>query len=306
MRNHSARRYQPFLGRLAEHLFVLPAVVFLLTFIVYPILYNFVLSVNNIDLSFFAMRQYDFVGLKNYIDLFRAEDGLLSLALGNTLKFTLLSIPFQVVISFFLALFLCADTRANRTTRGTILIAYIIPQTVSAMVFNLMFMMDGGIINYFLMSLGLIKTPVGFMIDKNLAMLVIVITNIWISMPFSMLLFTAGLGTIDPSLNEAAMIDGAGWWARLFKVTIPSIADTIMVVLTLGFINTFKVFDLVFVMTGGGPGNATQTLSTYAYKLSFSQHRYDQGAAVSNVLLAVLLVVGLFYIKTVNKGGDGE
>lgn len=290
--------------RLGETAFVLPAIAFLLAFIVYPIFYNFVLSVNKVGLSFFAKREYDFVGLQNYIDLFAAEDGLLLSSLGNTLKFTLLSIPFQVILSFALALYLCQNGRVNRLTRSTILIAYIIPQTISAMVFNLMFLMDGGIVNHLLMSLGLTQAPIGFLIDKNLALLVLVVTNVWISMPFSMLLFTAGLGTVDPALGEAAMIDGAGWWRRLFHVTIPAIRDTIMVVLTLGFINTFKVFDLVYVMTGGGPGNATQMLSTYSYKLSFSQHRYDMGAVASNVLLLVLLVVGLFYIRTVSPGGE--
>ena len=291
-------------GRLAEYAFVLPAAVFLTVFIVYPLLYNIMLSVNDIDLSFFSTREYHFVGLQNYIDLWNAPDGMLKKALLNTLLFTVCSIPLQMIVSFSLALFLCENTRINRVARSTILVAYILPQTITAMVFKLLFLMDGGAINAVLMNLRLISSPIGFMIKGTTAMLSLVIANVWISMPFSMLIFTAGLGTVDPALGEAAMMDGAGWWRKLYYITIPSMSETIRIVFTLGFINTFKVFDLVFAMTGGGPGNATQMLSTYSYKLSFGQYTYDMGAVVANVLFVILLLLGLLYIRSIRKGSE--
>lgn len=291
-------------AKFIEYLFVLPAILFLLAFIVYPIFYNFVLSVCKIDLTFFANREYNFVGLDNYVEMFTAADGLLLTAIKNTLIFTCVSIPILLFVSFGLALLLQQNTRLNRFIRAALLIGYILPQTVTAMVFNLMFLKDGGIINAFLMRLGLVQSPIGFLIDGRWAMVVLIVTNVWISFPFSMLLFTAGLGTIDHQVIEAAMLDGAGWWRRLISVIIPSIRDTIAIVLTLGVINTFKVFDIVYVMTGGGPGNATQMLSTYAYKLSFSLFKYDMGAVVSNVLFIILFLVGLIYIRTIKRGSD--
>lgn len=290
--------------KIAQYMFVLPAMIFLLAFIVYPIFYNIILSVCKIELSFFAKREYNFIGLQNYINLFKAADGLLLLSIKNTIIFTVISIPFLILLSFGLALLLQKDTRLNRTSRAILLIGYILPQSVTSMIFRLMFLKDGGIINYLFMVLGLIETPIGFLINETWAMAVVIIANVWISFPFSMLLFTAGLGTLDEQIVEAAMIDGAGWWRRLFSIVIPSIKDTITIVLTLGVINTFKVFDLVYIMTGGGPGNSTQMLSTYSYKLSFSLFKYDQGAAVANVLFIILFLVGLVYIKTIKKGDD--
>lgn len=301
MKKNASLRLKSAIG---NYLFVLPAIIFLVTFIVYPILYNIILSVCKIDLTFFAKREYNFIGLKNYIDLFRASDKLLITSILNTTLFTVISIPILVVFSFVIALFLQKNTRLNRFSRSMMLIGYILPQTVTAMVFRLMFLKDGGVINYFLQSLHLIQAPLGFLIDKSIAIWVIIITNVWISFPFSMLLFTAGLGTLDQQIVEAGMIDGAGWWKRLIYIVIPSIRSTITIVLTLGVINTFKVFDMVYIMTGGGPGNATQMLSTYAYKLSFSLFKYDMGAVTTNILLIILLIVGSVYIRTVRKEVD--
>lgn len=291
-------------SRFCEYLFILPAVIFLLVFIVYPIIYNFVLSVNDIDLGFFATREYNFVGLRNYSDLFHSEDRELLNALKNTLMFTIVCITLQMLISFSLALLLSRDSRLNRFSRSAIVIANIIPQTITAMMFKFMFSTENGIINYILISLGIIEKPVRWLLSGNTAMISLVIANLWMNVPFSMLLFLSGLTTVDPTYAEAAMLDGAGWWRRLISITIPSISETIKVVLTLGFINTFKVFDIVYIITNGGPGKSTEMLSTLSYKLSFVLNYYDSGAVASNILFLILLIVGLIYIRVVNREDD--
>ena len=128
-------------------------------------------------------------------------------------------------------------------------------------------------------------------------MFAIVCANIWIGIPFNMILISTGLTTIPKELYESASIDGAGKIQTFFKITLPLLRPTIESVLILGFIYTFKVFDLVYVMTSGGPVNSTHMLSTYSYKLSFEMFKYSKGSAVANVLLIILLIVGSLYLK---------
>jgi len=128
----------------------------------------------------------------------------------------------------------------------------------------------------------------------------IVIANIWIGIPFNMMLILTGLTTIPDEIYESANLDGANKLQTLFQITIPMIKPAIMSVLTLGFVYTFKVFDLVWVMTKGGPINSTELVSTYAYRLSFEEFQFSKGAASANVLFVILLIVGMFYIKTIN------
>ena len=131
-------------------------------------------------------------------------------------------------------------------------------------------------------------------------MVAIIIANIWIGIPFNMMLLITGLTTIPEEIYESANLDGASKIQTLFSITIPMIKPAIMSVLTLGFVYTFKVFDLVWVMTKGGPVNSTELVSTYAYRLSFEEFQFSKGAAAANVLFLILLVVGCFYIKLIN------
>ena len=299
-----AIRVRKITNRALDYAFVLPAVVYMCAFILHPIFYNFVLSVNKIGMDFFMNRRYNFVGFSNYWSMFTRADGLLPNALRNTLIFTIISIVLQVLISFSFALFLSRKSRFSQISRGIIVISYIIPHAVTGLVFKFIFTKDGGILNYLFMSMGILNEPIGWLLSSNTALAAIIVANVWINVPFSMLLFIAGFTTLDPTYSEAAMIDGAGWWRRLFSITIPAISETIKVVLTLGLINTFKIFDLVLIMTNGGPGNTTEMLSTFSYKLSFQLNRFDDSAVVSNVLFLILMLVGLFYIRTIRSEGD--
>ena len=132
-------------------------------------------------------------------------------------------------------------------------------------------------------------------------MIALVAANVWIGIPFNMILISTGLTTIPTELYESASIDGAGKLDTFFKITLPLLRPTIESVLILGFIYTFKVFDLVFVMTGGGPVNSTQMLSTYSYKLAFDMYKYSMGSAVANVLFVLLMLVGMLYLRATRE-----
>ena len=179
---------------------------------------------------------------------------------------------------------------------------WMIPMTITALIFKFMFSTDVGIINYFLRSLGLISKNIDWLTNAKTAMIAVMTANIWIGIPFNTILISTGLTTIPQELYESASVDGATSWKQFWNITIPLLRPTIESVLVLGFIYTFKVYDLVYVMTEGGPVNATHLLSTYSYKLSFDMFQYSKGSAVANVLFVILLMVGMLYIKITMKG----
>ena len=286
--------------QLVGYLFVLPALLFLLVFVAYPIFYNFVLSFKDVDLTNtnFPDKQ-NVVGFKNYVALFTDVDQQMAGAIVNTLVFTVGSIFFQFIIGFLMALLFKEKFPLSGFVRGSIMISWLIPVTVSGLLFKFMFGMNGGIINQFLSVFGF--TPVEWLYSVDYAMIAVIIANIWIGIPFNMILLLTGLTTIPADIYESCDIDGAKGLRRLFSITIPMIRPAIMSVLTLGFVYTFKVFDLVKVMTSGGPVNRTQLVSIYAYKLAFEKYEYSMGAAAGAVMFLILLVEGMFYIRAIRE-----
>ena len=181
------------------------------------------------------------------------------------------------------------------------MISWLLPVTVAGLLFKFMFASQGGIINQFLMQLGFIEKPLEWLLNPGSAMVAIIVANIWIGIPFNMMLLITGLTTVPNDVYESCKLDGANKVQTLFMITIPMIKPAIMSVLTLGFVYTFKVFDLVWTMTKGGPVNSTELVSTYAYRLSFEEFQFSKGAAAANVLFLILLLVGIFYIKLINE-----
>lgn len=285
-------------------LFVLPAFLYMLVFVGYPIVKNIVLSLQDVTVRTLTASDKPFVGLKNYIEIF--QDPVFTKSLVNTLLFTVCCLIVQFLIGFLLALFFNQHFRISKPVRGLMLIPWMIPITVTALMFKFIFGTDVGILNYALRSLGIISQNIDWLTSADTALAAIISANVWIGIPFNMILISTGLTTIPKELYESASIDGAGKLQSFFKITLPLLRPTIESVLILGFIYTFKVLDLVYVMTGGGPVNSTHMLSTYSYKLSFEMFKYSKGAAVANVLLVILLIVGVFYLRaTKEEEGNG-
>jgi len=281
------------------YLFVFPALIFMLAFVGYPIIYNFILSFRDVNVTTFSNPIKPFVGLKNYIEIF--QDPTLRISIWNTLVFTLGSISIQFVIGLGLALLFNLKFKLSEPIRGLMVVSYLIPMTVTALLFKFMYSTSGGIINEVLMQFHLISEPIGWIIDSKTSMLSVILTNSWVGIPFNMLLLTTGLSNISATLYEAGKVDGANVFQRFFKITLPSLRPAILSVLVLGFIYTFKVFDLVFVMTNGGPVNSTELMSSFAYKLSFTQFSFSKGATVANILFAILFFVSLGYLKLIKE-----
>ncbi len=289
------------ISRKAGFLFALPAAIYMLVFVGYPMIQNLILSLKDVDVYTFAdSSKQKFIGFTNYIELFKGDNAIMPTAIKNTLVFTVISIFFQFFIGFGLALLFNKKFKGSSFFRGVTMISWLLPVTVAGLLFKFMFASKGGIINQLFMSLHLIDAPLEWLLEPKLAMAASIVANIWIGIPFNMMLLITGLTTIPEEIYESSKLDGASKLQTLFKITIPMIKPAIMSVLTLGFVYTFKVFDLVWVMTKGGPVNATELVSTYAYKLSFEQFQFSKGASAANILFLILFAVGIFYIKLIN------
>lgn len=282
--------------------FVVPALVYMLAFVGYPIVSNIILSLQDVNVRTLLSPDKPFVGLNNYIEIFK--DSVFRTSLWNTLIFTVGSLVFQFIIGFLLALFFSRNFKFAKPIRGLLMMPWMIPITITALIFKFIFGTDVGILNYILKSLGLIGQNIDWLTSPGTAMVALIAANVWIGIPFNMILISTGLTTIPSELYESAAIDGANKTQSFFRITLPLLRPTIESVLILGFIYTFKVFDLVYVMTGGGPVNSTQVLSTYSYKLSFDMFKYSKGAAVANVLFVILLIVSVFYLKYIYTEED--
>ena len=285
-------------GNLVGYAFVLPAVIYMLVFIGYPIVYNWVISFQ--DATAFTLKDSGraFIGFSNYKAIF--SDPTFAHAIQHTFIYTIGCLVIQFTIGFLLAMFFAKKFTFAKPIRGLVVISWMLPVTVTALVFKFMFSQDSGIINTLLMNLHIIDEPIGWLLNGGTGMAVLIIANSWVGIPFNMLLLTTGLNNISTDVYEAASIDGATKRQQFFKITLPLLKPTIMSTLVLGFVLTFKVFDLVYVMTGGGPVDSTEVLSTYSYKLSFQQFQFGQGAAAACVLFACLFIVALIYLKTIS------
>ena len=285
---------------LVGFLFVGPALIYMLLLIGYPIVYNIGLSF--LDVSAFNLAsgaERPFIGFQNYRTVFANE--IMGYALWNTFFYTIGSIAVQFSIGFMLALLFNQKFALAKPIRGFIVISWMMPLTVTALLYKYMLSIDVGIIDVVLKSLGIINESVGWLIKQDTAIFGPIIANSWIGIPFNMLLLITGLAGIPDEIYESASIDGASTLQKFRHVTLPLMKPAIMAVLILGFVYTFKVFDLIFVMTGGGPVNATEVLSTFSYRLSFSYYYFGQGAAVANILFFILFCVALIYLKLINK-----
>ena len=283
-------------------LFALPACIYMLVFVGYPIISNLLLSLQDVTVMNLSRGEKHFVGISNYLKLF--HDGVFLKSLGNTLIFTVSCLVFQFLIGFALALFLNKNFSFAKTVRGILMIPWMIPMTVTALVFKLLFATDIGVVNYILRSIHLISQNVDWLTSSKTAMLVVIIANVWIGIPFNTILLSTGLTTIPQELYESAAIDGASAGQSFWRITLPLLRPTIESVLVLGFIYTFKVYDLVYVMTSGGPVNSTHLLSTYSYKQSIELFNYSIGSAVANVLFVILLMVGIIYLRITMQGEE--
>src|SRR5215467_2531515 len=275
---------------------LIPTVALLGMFIAYPFVRGILLSVTNSRVGVPG----EFVGLANFYKIF--NDGIFRTSVYNTFLYTGVTTVFKLALGLWLAMLLNRNFRGKAFTLAFILLPFIIPTVLSTFAWKWMFDPTFSVINWALFQLGFIKARINWLGDPNLAMTSIIIVNIWRGVPFFAISLLAGLQTISPELNEAAAIDGARPWNRFWYVTWPLLLPVTMVVMLFSVIQTFADFQLVYVMTGGGPANATHLFATYAYQLGIGTGLLSEGAAISLAMfpfLFLIVVVQLLYIRRV-------
>ncbi len=277
-------------------LLLLPTMVLLGLFIAYPFMRGLLLSVTDTRVGVPG----EFVGLDNFRRL--ASDPIFHAVVWNTCWYTFVTTIFKLALGLWLALLLNRSFRFKAFTRAFILLPFIIPTVLSTFAWKWMFDPTFSVLNWMLYQTGIIRTAINWLGDGDLAMLSIIIVNIWRGVPFFAISLLAGLQTISPDLNEAAAIDGARPLQRFWYITWPLLLPVTMVVMLFSVIQTFADFQIVYVMTGGGPANATHLFATYAYQLGVGTGLLSQGAAVSLAMFPILLlivIVQLLYIRRV-------
>ncbi|MBP6766580.1 MAG: sugar ABC transporter permease [Reyranella sp.] len=273
-----------------------PTAVLLGLFIAYPFVEGVLLSLSSARVG----DPGHFVGLKNFHKIW--NDSIFHTTVWNTFWYTGVTTVFKLALGLWLAILLNRHFRGKAIIRAFILLPFIIPTVLSTFAWKWMFDPTFSVINWTLFQLGLITTRINWLGDPDLAMTSIIVINVWRGVPFFAITLLAGLQTISPELHEAAAIDGARPWARFWHVTWPLLMPVTLVVVLFSVIQTFADFQLVYVMTGGGPANATHLFATYAYQLGIGTGLLSEGAAISLAMfpfLFIIVVAQLLYIRRV-------
>ncbi len=269
-------------------LFMLPAAAFLLLFLTYPLGLGTWLGFTDARLG----RPGSWVGLENYEFLW--GDSVTRLALFNTLFYTALASVLKFVLGLWLAVLLNKDLRLKTFFRAVILLPYIVPTALSAIAFWWIYDSQFSIVSWTLVKLGLIDHYIDFLGDPWNARLATVFANVWRGVPFVAITLLAGLQTISPSFYEASAIDGATPWQQFRHVTLPLLTPIIAVVMTFSVLFTFTDFQLIYVLTRGGPLNATHLMATLSFQRAINGGALGEGAAIAIAMVPFLLAAIMF------------
>jgi arabinogalactan oligomer/maltooligosaccharide transport system permease protein len=274
--------------------FLLPAVIVMFGVIVYPFIYNIVISLSNMSLRHF--RDWRIIGLRQYVKVFSEE--IFYSVFFKTLIWTFVNVFFHVVIGILLALILNKKSLKFKPIFGTLLILpWAIPQVITALTWRSMFNFEYGAINIFIAKY-LNLSPVEWLLRPFEAFTACIITNVWLGFPFMMVVALGGLQSIPQELYEAAEIDGASAWQKFKNITLPFLRPVMAPAITLGIIWTFNNLNIVWLVSNGGePGDQTHILVSYVYKAAFNLYRYGYASALSVVIFFILLAIGLYFLK---------
>ena len=290
------------LERLTQLVFVLPAVVYIVLFFGYPLVQNVVMSFQNYTTSTFFTGIAPWVGFANYIAVFK--NSLFATTVINTALFTVGSIVGQFVIGMALALFFKRRFPLSGVLRALLLLPWLLPLIASSSIWKWILDQDSGVLNQTLLFFHIIPAPVPWIDSPDVALLSVIVVNIWLGIPFNATILYGGLQGIPEELYEAGALDGATGWKAFRYITWPNLRPVVSVVLVLGVVYTLKVLDIILGLTGGGPANATQTLATNAYQQSFVLFSFGTGAAISNILVVVSLLFTVVYLRLNRRAID--
>ncbi len=286
----------------ADYLYVLPAIVVMLIVIAYPIYYT-------IDLSFFKtppglqLKDKEFIGLDNYTAIL-TSDVFWRVTL-NTIIWTLASTIFSFILGFGSALALHRDFIGRGVLRAILIIPWVISAVAASYIWKWIYHSEFGVIGAVLMQLGFVSRPPNFIDSVSTVLPSLIVVNIWREFPFAMIMLMAGLQTVPDQLLRAAKVDGASAWQRFWHVTFPHLRGVSTVTVLLLAVANFNSFIIPWIMTGGGPSNASHIWITHIYELAFGRQRWGVAAAYSVLLFIILMTFGYFYVRALSRGEKG-
>jgi multiple sugar transport system permease protein len=287
---------------LTPWLLILPLLVPLGLVSVYPIFNGVWLSLTNTSL---VTQEDAFVGLANYKALL-GDDSFWN-AWWHTVEFTVISTLLETILGLGMALLLYEQFVGRSLVRAAMLVPWAMPTVVTSKMFGWLFDGQHGMVNYLLKSVGLISGNINWYGSVDHAMQTIIIADVWKTTPFMALLLLAGLQTVPRSLTEAAIMDGASAWRVFWYVRLPLLFPTLLIAGMFRALDAFRIFDLVYVLTGGGPADSTETLSTLSYKVLFSTLQFGYGSALSTAMFIteaiIALAFGIFIVVQLRRHG---
>ncbi len=281
------------------YVLVAPAALCIALVAFYPVLSDLWLSLHSKNLKFPA-RGEPFVGMQNYLAL--VEDGRFWNALRNTTVIAAVSVSTELVLGVLAALAIHRSFRGRGMVRAALLVPWAMTTVVTARMWDWIFNANYGIFNALLLNLRLIDGYRAWTASADSAIWAVIGADVWKTMPFMALLLLAGLQMIPSELYEGARIDGAGGWLLFWRITLPLLRPSILIALLFRTLDAVRIFDLPFVLTGGGPGYATETLSIYAYRTLFTNLDFGYGATLSFGMFLVVMILALFYVKVLGSG----
>lgn len=277
------------------YVILLPAFAVVVFLTVYPVLQVIINSFYKYNYLQGVKLPY---GLKNYVEIIK--DSLFQTSFVNTLIFTFVATAAEVTLGIFLALLFYGLFRGKRVAMIIVIFPMLVSTMVVSAVWSTLYQFDIGLFNYLLRAVHL--PPVGWLSNPNMALYSVIIVDIWQWTPFAFVIVQAGLLSIDHEVFEAASIDGAGYFQTVFRVTIPILWSQILIVVLLRTIDTFRIFDKVYALTGGGPGNSTETVSYYIYREGFVYFNLGRASTASMYTLVVIALIAIVYIRQILKG----
>jgi multiple sugar transport system permease protein len=275
---------------------LLPALTMLALFVAYPFARGIWLSVLDSTLG----REGQYIALQNYVKLW--HDSIFQRTTQNTFIYTGVATVLKLALGMAVALMLNMLIGFKRILRASMLLPWIIPTVLSTLAWKWMFDPTFSIVNWILYHLGFVNVRVDWLGGPVAAMWSVIMVNVWRGMPFFAITLLAGLQTISPDVHEAAAIDGANAWQRFWRVTWPLLLPVTMVVMLFSVIQTFADFQLVYILTGGGPANSTHLFATYAYQIGIATGKLGEGAAASLAMFPFLLLVVIFQLWYIRRG----
>jgi multiple sugar transport system permease protein len=281
-------------NRIIAYTFLLPNIIGFLVFILIPVIASFFMSFT----SWNGFGVIEFIGLDNYKQLLKDEN--FKISFFNSILFMVISVPITLFLSMLIAVALNQGIRFVKVFRTAVFLPYVTATIAVAAVWQLIFNPTMGPINGVLMNLG-IDQPPGWLSSPTWALISVSIVYIWHSVGYYMVLFLAGLQSIPDYLYEAAELDGAGPILKFFNITVPMLSPVLFFTTIIGVINSFKVFDLIYVLTGGGPGRSTHVLVYDIYNTAFKQFEYGYASAMAYVLFLLILVISIIQFRGQKK-----